>query len=71
MHGFSLGLFLDKQKEGHSYILAPYLTNKNEPPILLENIKPIRKWHYKSKNRIELNNSDFERFHFNKLKANV
>lgn len=67
MAGYSLGKFLKHHKKDESFLLTAYLKSDENIPTLINEIHSIRKWHFKSKNRLQLDEKDFELFHFNKV----
>lgn len=65
--GFALGMFLDNNPPGKEFLLAPYITGPNGKPMPADNIEPIYMTNYKFKIPDQLDNSDFEYFHWNKI----
>ena len=61
---FALKMFIDYQKQGELFYLAPFISNDGLEPKPIEEIKPIKMYNYKFKNRFDLNQYDMEYVHW-------
>jgi hypothetical protein len=65
--GFALGMFLDTNPPGKEFLLAPYIMSEKGTPAPSESAEPIRMMDYKFKLAGDLNQDDFEYFHWHKV----
>ncbi|WIX31808.1 hypothetical protein QO259_13435 [Salinicola sp. JS01] len=67
-NGFALGMFLDSNPPGKEFILAPYISSPNgQEPIPAEGIDPVYMSSYKFKIPDQLDDDDFEFYHWQRI----